>query len=87
MINEPITGKRSDSKVSYNTLESTMAATGKLTPQALEFEEAVLGALMIDSNAVSSIIDLIDYQMFYKESHQHIYKAIFELFSEMPPID
>lgn len=87
MINEPITGKRSDSKVSYNTLESTMAATGKLTPQALEFEEAVLGALMIDSNAVSSIIDLIDYQMFYKESHQHIYKAIFELFSEMQPID
>jgi replicative DNA helicase len=87
MTNETITDKRSDSKISYNTLESTMAATGKLTPQALEFEEAVLGALMIDSNAVGSIIDLIDHNMFYKEAHQYIYKAIFELFSEMQPID
>lgn len=87
MANDPITGKKIENKLSYNTLESSMLAVGKLTPQALDFEEAVLGALMIDSNAVSTIIDFLDFKMFYKEAHQYIFKAIFELFSAMEPID
>ena len=87
MANESIIGNRTEKKLSYNTLDTAMLAVGKLTPQALDFEEAVLGALMIDSNAVSTIIDFLNYKMFYKEAHQNIFKAIFDLFSDMEPID
>jgi replicative DNA helicase len=87
MANEINTVRRTENKMTYNTIDSSLHTIGKLTPQAVDFEEAVLGALMIDGNAVSIIIDFLDYRMFYKEAHQHIYKAIFELFTEMQPVD
>ena len=61
---------------SYNRIENVMGTTGKLTPQAVEFEEAVLGGLMIDSESVSVILGTLTFQMFYKEAHQHIFRAI-----------
>ena len=87
MEKENITARRIENRMTYNTQDSSLHTIGKLTPQAVEFEEAVLGALMIDGNAVSIIIDFLDSKMFYKEAHQNIYKAIFELFSEMQPVD
>ena len=64
-----------------------MGVTGKLTPQAIEFEEAVLGALMIDDNAVTSVLDVLSPKMFYLEAHQHIFSAINKLFGMAEPID
>lgn len=87
MANETVLKKKTDNKSSVGMMDSPMLNIGKLTPQALEFEEAVLGALMIDSNAVSSIIDILHDKMFYKESHQFIYKAVFELFRDSEPVD
>ncbi len=60
---------------------------GKLPPQVLELEEAVLGALMIESDALNKVIDVLRPETFYKVAHQEIYQAIFELFSESEPID
>jgi replicative DNA helicase len=62
-------------------------ALGKLQPQALELEEAVLGALMIEKDALNLVIDILRPESFYKIAHQEIYQAIFELFSESEPID
>lgn len=73
--------------ISYNRIEQVLGSTGKLTPQALEFEEAVLGGLMIDTEAVSTILGTITFQMFYKEAHQHIFRAIEELYRAEQPID
>ncbi|MEG1555623.1 MAG: replicative DNA helicase [Bacteroidales bacterium] len=87
MEDKAIINKKTEHKLSYNTLEATIGTTGKLTPQATEFEEAVLGALMIDNYAVSSIIDFLNSQMFYREAHQYIYKAIQNLFIKSEPID
>jgi replicative DNA helicase len=87
MAKETITNRTQEQKKIYNTYESTMGVVGKLTPQALDFEEAVLGALLIDDKAVSAVIDFIQPEMFYKESHQMIYKAIRDLFSELQPVD
>lgn len=61
--------------------------TGKVMPQAVEFEEAVLGAIMIDKNAINAVIDFLLPVMFYKENHQQIYKAILALFKAGAPID
>ena len=60
---------------------------GKLPPQAIELEEAVLGALMIDKNALNDVIDILDPECFYKDAHREIYSAIKNLFAESQPID
>lgn len=60
---------------------------GKLPPQALDLEEAVLGAMMLEKNAVNDAIDILKPDSFYKEAHQRIFQAIHELFQESQPID
>ncbi len=60
---------------------------GKLPPQALDLEEAVLGALMIEKDALSSVVDILKPETFYKEAHQRIYNAILTLFGNSDPID
>jgi replicative DNA helicase len=60
---------------------------GKLPPQAVDLEEAVLGALMIEKDALSAVVDLLKPETFYKEAHQRIYKAIVALFQNSEPID
>ncbi len=60
---------------------------GKIPPQAIDLEEVVLGAMMIDKKGVDEIIDILNPEVFYKESHQHIYDAIRTLFENGEPID
>jgi replicative DNA helicase len=60
---------------------------GKLPPQALDLEEAVLGAMMIDKKGVDEVIDILQSDAFYKEAHKHIFEAIFQLFTDSQPID
>ena len=60
---------------------------GKLPPQALELEEVVLGAMMIDKKGVDEVIDILNSEAFYKESHQYIFEAILTLFENSEPID
>ncbi len=87
MENKPVTENRPTRSLAYNRMENVLGATGKLPPQAIEFEEAVLGALMIDDNAVSTILDFLQPKMFYVEAHQHIFNAIKKLFGMAQPID
>ena len=63
------------------------AGMGKLPPQATDMEEAVLGALMIEKDALSTVADILRPDSFYKESHQRIYSAIINLFVNSEPID
>jgi replicative DNA helicase len=60
---------------------------GKIQPQALDLEEAVLGAMMIDKRGVDEVIDILSPEAFYKEAHQYIFENIVQLFSETQPID
>jgi replicative DNA helicase len=60
---------------------------GKIPPQAVDLEEVVLGAMMIDKKGVDEIIDLINPDVFYREAHQHIFAAIYQLFKTGQPID
>ncbi len=68
-------------------LNNLVSGLGKLPPQAVDLEEAVLGALMLEKNALSEIIDILKPESFYKESHQKIFEAIFGLFQKTSPID
>ena len=60
---------------------------GKLPPQALDLEEAVLGAMLIDKKGVDEVIDLLQPETFYKSAHQYIFESIFNLFQNSQPID
>jgi replicative DNA helicase len=60
---------------------------GKLPPQAVDIEEAVLGALMLEQNALSAVIDILRPEVFYKEAHQKIFSAVSRLFGKSEPID
>jgi replicative DNA helicase len=60
---------------------------GKVQPQAIPLEEAVLGALMLDRDAVMTVIDSLSPESFYLEAHQNIYKAILSLFNQSSPVD
>jgi replicative DNA helicase len=60
---------------------------GKLPPQVLELEEAVLGAMMIDKKGVDDVIDILQPDAFYKDAHKYIFEAIVQLFTETQPID
>ena len=60
---------------------------GKLPPQAVELEEAVLGALMLEKDALTMVIDILKPETFYRDSHAAIYDAIVVLFNNSEPID
>jgi len=60
---------------------------GKLPPQALDLEEAVIGAMLIDKKGVDEVIDLLQPDAFYKSAHQNIFESILNLFQNSQPID
>ncbi|MFC7358249.1 replicative DNA helicase [Jejudonia soesokkakensis] len=60
---------------------------GKIPPQAIDLEEVVLGAMMIDKKGVDEVIDILSDDVFYKEAHQHIFAAIHTLFENSEPVD
>lgn len=66
---------------------SNLLDGGKLPPQALDLEEAVLGALMLEGDPVNDAIDILRPEAFYKDSHQRIYGAIQDLFASSDKID
>ena len=59
----------------------------KLPPQDLESERSVLGALMLDKNAVIQVADFLAPSDFYEIKNQRVYQAIIELFSRGEPVD
>lgn len=59
----------------------------RLPPQNIEAEQSVLGALLIDKEAIVKVADFLLPSDFYKEEHRKIYQAMLELYEEREPID
>jgi replicative DNA helicase len=78
---KPFIGRKIDKSTIIN-LER-----GKIPPQAIDLEEVVLGAMMIDKKGVDEVIDILHPDVFYKDAHRFIYEAIFILFEESQPVD
>ncbi|WP_298472400.1 replicative DNA helicase [uncultured Maribacter sp.] len=77
----PVIGRKVDKSTLIN-LER-----GKIPPQAVDLEEVVIGAMMIDKKGVDDVIDILHPDVFYKEAHKNIFEAIFKLFETSEPID
>ncbi|MDE2019872.1 MAG: replicative DNA helicase [Patescibacteria group bacterium] len=59
----------------------------KIPPQNLEAEQAVLGSLLIDKNAIFRVADLLVPPDFYSPAHEKIYEGILALYEKRQPID
>ncbi len=77
----------SSSKPTRPVPRDIVEGLGKLPPQALDLEEAILGALMLEKNALTAVIEFLRPDHFYKDHHQDIYTAIVDLFKNSEPVD
>jgi replicative DNA helicase len=68
-------------------IHSVAADYGKIPPQALDLEEAVLGAIMLEKDAILSVLDILKPECFYQETHQKIYSVAVDLSMREKPID
>ncbi|MBO7637293.1 MAG: replicative DNA helicase, partial [Paludibacteraceae bacterium] len=59
----------------------------KLPPQAVDLEDAVLGALMLEKDAYSLVCEILKPECFYKDANRTIFEAITELAVKQEPID
>ncbi len=69
------------------TYEQAFSLNGKTPPQSIELEEAVLGALLLDQNALNNTIQMLREEYFYRPEHQVIFRAILTLFEQSKPVD
>ena len=60
---------------------------GKIPPQAVDLEEAVLGALMLERDALTDVVDVLKPESFYVDANKRIYGAIQSLFEKGMPVD
>jgi len=59
----------------------------RLPPQNIEAEQSILGAILIDNEALPKALEIINSDDFYKQSHRKIFRAMVELFDRNEPID
>ncbi len=71
----------------YKSLTTDVVEAGAVPPQAIELEEAVLGALMLEEDSITTVQEYIAESAFYTEEHRLIYRAIDELSQNRKPID
>lgn len=88
-MNESISPKKEvvRKKLLKPVISPSVLEHGKLPPQAVDLEEAVLGAIMLEKDALTAVIDILRPEVFYKEAHQKIYAAIIDLFNKSEPVD
>jgi replicative DNA helicase len=68
-------------------MKETDVHLDKLPPQNLEAEQSILGAILIDNDALPKALEIIDLEDFYKLSHRKIFNAMTELFEKSEPMD
>jgi replicative DNA helicase len=59
----------------------------KLPPLNIEVEENILGGVLLDPHAILRVVDILNPNAFYIESHQVIYQAILDLYAQQKPTD
>lgn len=74
-------------RASKKPLDLSTQLYGKLPPNARDLEEAILGAILIERNAITTAIEILSVEAFYVPAHQEIFKAMRILFDNTQPID
>ena len=64
-----------------------MEAVGKVPPHDIQAEQAVLGSMLLDKDAVIDAIEVLREESFYREDNRMIFSAILSLYAKSEPID
>jgi replicative DNA helicase len=67
--------------------EDILEKGARVPPQAIDVEKSVLGAMLLDREAVGIAIETIDERVFYRDAHRKIYMAMVSLFDKNEPVD
>lgn len=68
-------------------LPSTSEVAGRTPPQNIEAEQSVLGALLIDKDAIVKVAEILRADHFYRDAHAEIYNAVLSLYEKREPAD
>lgn len=68
-------------------MEKNEKTLAKLPPNDIGAEQAVLGSMLVDKEAVIKAIEMLKKEDFYREDHKDIYASMLELYSKGEPID
>ncbi len=69
------------------TAPKVESLVNKLPPQNIEAEQAVLGSIMIENDAINRVVEFAEPDDFYRESHRKIFRSMLELSEKSEPID
>ncbi len=81
------TGNKNSGSNQIKNLEALNLESGRKPPQAVDIEEAVLGALLLEPTSVADVLDMLNPECFYKEANRKIFQAISSLAGRHAPID
>jgi replicative DNA helicase len=73
--------------VDITSLQQRQESAIRIPPQAVDVEKSVLGAMLIDKEAVAKVLELLDSGSFYSPTHQKIFMAMTSLFEKGDPVD
>ena len=59
----------------------------RVPPQSLEAEQAVLGGVLVDVDALTRVVEIVKPTDFYRQAHHIIYEAVLALFEKSEPVD
>jgi len=86
-LNKPLSNYKSSLAPVKEDNDISSLMFGKVMPQAVGLEEAVLGAIMLDKDGLPSVIEILKKESFYVPAHQEIYEVMLSLFEKSQPID
>jgi replicative DNA helicase len=70
-----------------NVRETRAPITAHIPPQNLEAEQSLLGGLLVDSESINKIVDMVGANDFYKDAHSKIYDVMLDLYERNEAID
>jgi len=70
-----------------NSATGENPTAGRIPPHAVDVERSVLGAMLIDKEAVPKVLEILDANAFYAPAHQKLFRAMMTLFEKGDPID
>jgi len=70
-----------------NPSSDSFEKEGRVPPQAIEVEQAVLGSMLIEHEAATIALQMLRSEDFYKPAHRHIFETLYELYERDNPLD
>ena len=59
----------------------------KVPPHSVEAEQSVLGSMLLDKEAILTVLEVLDPEDFYKEAHMEVFESIINIFNKNEPVD